>query len=86
MRDLCSRGTNNDWGQRVESNKGIRLRGSSRIAVARGRVEVDVANRCDVVWKLASINCFAGDVPVVFKGLLIVSGTNRARKPASLRD
>ena len=82
IRDFCLRvGTicSNDGGLGGVSYKDTWVSGESRIAVARGRVEVEVANRGDGVWKLAHIDGIAGAI-VFLDSLLIVSRTNRTKK------
>ena len=73
---ICS----NDGGLRGVSHKDTRVSGESRIAVARGRVEVEVADRGDGVWKLAHIDGIAGAI-VFLDFLLIVSRTDGTKKP-----
>ena len=83
MRDLSLRvGTlcSNDGGLGGVSHKDTRVSGESRIAVARGRVEVEVADSGDGVWKLSHIDGIAGAI-VFLDGLLIVSRTDRTKKP-----
>ena len=91
MRDLCLRvgiTCSNDWGVRVDSHIGTWVSGESRIAVARGRVEVEVADRGAGFWELAHIKANAG-ADVFLDFLVIVSRTNGTANPTrrwALRD